>query len=290
MMPSPTSASPPHKKTGINDEKNVVGVAANQDSWNFKDTLIMVFDLLAAPTAFLVGLLAIPKRTAEIANQPVSRFVRYSSFPAYLMYVAPNYTAWQNAETWSVITNDAVTLTSIIKTGIDAACLKPGWTNISSWVEFFINLVWLVPAGGGIGTTKDPAAADWTLFAANVAFDVGGMMTPFVKDPKFFAASEAFVVAYGALGAVTGVLYYESRHQRKTFPPAGQGEVRQMQRSVFLNVESGDVTLLVLFTSRASQRPSKIRKALETDEPKFRKWKNWNPQKTRTKYKSNRTQ
>lgn len=91
------------------------------------------------------------------------------------MYVAPNYEAWPNADTWPIITNNAITVVSVFKSGIDVLCLQPKWVKVSPWVEFFI------PATGGIGPIPNRKACDWTLFAANVTFDVSGRMTPFDK-------------------------------------------------------------------------------------------------------------
>lgn len=171
----------------------------------------MLFDILAASDALIVGVLAIPKWILGIVNIPLPLKLRLSYFLAYFMYVAPNYEAWENADTWPVITNDAITVVSIVKSGVDAFCLHPAWAKVSPWVEFFINLAWLVPAGGGIATTQDHKAHDWTLFAANVTFDVSGMMMPFTNHPKVFTASEGLTGAYGVLGLVTAGLYIHSR-------------------------------------------------------------------------------
>jgi len=75
----------------------------------------------------------------------------------------------------------------------------------SGCVEATLNLIWLAPAIGGIVTTDPRKDDDWTLFGANIAFDIAGILTPVAqKYKKVFIAQMVLTGCYGALGAATG--------------------------------------------------------------------------------------
>lgn len=215
-LSSKVATSSAHNATA--GKRNTIRVQDLQaeDPWSQLDTLIMVFDIAALPGALLVGFLAFTRRAAAIDEEDPSgvtpsRVVRGLSAVSYLLYVAPNYNAWQSAGSWPVVMNDVVTGISIVKTFVDAVCLEPTWTAASPWVEFGINLVWVVPAMGGLVATPRPPAWVWTLFAANMMFDIGGMLTPVTSNPDFFVMSETLTAGYGILGPVTAALYHQDR-------------------------------------------------------------------------------
>ncbi|KAI1121515.1 hypothetical protein F5Y10DRAFT_288424 [Nemania abortiva] len=203
------------KMSLVSEEKDTtreVSALKEKEPYNSLDTVIIIFDWLALPGAICVGITALLKRIADQGNAPWSKPVRAFSFIGNLMYIAPNYAAWQNASSWPVVMNDICSILSVLKSGVDNLCMSSAWqSKASGYCEMVLNVIWLVPAIGGIATTEDPAAHEWTLFAANVAFDAAGILTPWQKHPKVFIAQGILTGAYGVLGPITGQLYYNNR-------------------------------------------------------------------------------
>ncbi|KAF7128407.1 hypothetical protein CNMCM5793_003137 [Aspergillus hiratsukae] len=110
--------------------------------------------------------------------------IRIVSATSYLIYTSPNITGlWINNEAWYTLTNDTVTGISIIKTVLDN-------TKTLSNNELY---------------SKFPTC-DWISLGANLAFDLGGMLTVFttpdIMAPPYceavFLITEALCFDYGA--------------------------------------------------------------------------------------------
>ncbi|KAI1169326.1 hypothetical protein F5B18DRAFT_18700 [Nemania serpens] len=194
------------------DTARELSALTEKEPYNALDTLIIIFDWLAIPGAVCVGTTAWFKREATILKTPWSKPIRAFSFIGNLMYIGPNYAAWQNAATWPIVLNDICTILSVLKCGVDNVCMSPAWQDKASGVcELVLNAIWIAPAVGGIVTTEPRTVHDWFLFSANVAFDLAGILTPGQKVEFIFIAQEVLTAIYGVLGQVTGVLYYSDR-------------------------------------------------------------------------------
>jgi len=135
---------------------------------------------------------------------PAPRALRYLITGSYLVYVMPNIigslSTWDE---WPTDVNWGVTAVSLMKTAADNCDLLNGmsgvasiWKQASSPVEVILNIVWLVPAFGSVVYHHDQAS-DYFGLAANLMFDFGGIVSPFLMaslDPETKATGEAAFV------------------------------------------------------------------------------------------------
>ena len=196
-------------------------MSATEPPDRVRDTLVAVFDIVAAPGAALLCCLAVPKRAAErkadvaptLVTENASTFIRAGYFLSYCMYVAPSYAAWQDADSWVTVTNDAMTGFGILKNLADSAILNAVWQDASPWVDTISGLVGLAPALGGIVVSQS-LDYDWTLFGGSLASSLGAVLSPFIEEPDTFVFQEVLTLSYGVLGLVTGVLYIDGKEVR----------------------------------------------------------------------------
>jgi hypothetical protein len=139
--------------------------------------------------------------------------VRIISATSYLVYVSPNITGlWINNKAWYNVMNDEVTGLSVVKTIVDnTKTLSDNelYSNvISPFIESIINVVWVFPPCFAIADNKNRQLSDWLSLGANLAFDVGGMLTvftaPAIVGPGpvcdgVFVLTEVLCIAYGVL-------------------------------------------------------------------------------------------
>jgi hypothetical protein len=139
--------------------------------------------------------------------------IRIISATSYLIYVSPNITGlWVDNRAWYNIMNDRVTGMSVIKTILDnTKTLSDNelYSNvISPFIESIINVVWVFPPCFAIADNTNPQVSDWLSLSANLAFDVGGMLTVFTAPAIVgpgpicdgaFVVTEIFCIAYGVL-------------------------------------------------------------------------------------------
>lgn len=104
--------------------------------------------------------------------------------------------------------------------GPDPAAPKPAnepppSNNLSAWLDFIGNAAWLVPALGAMFYKENWNPVGALNLAGNLAFDVSGMMSPWLAyDPDeksytfFLAIAEALNIVYGLCSVATGVLPY----------------------------------------------------------------------------------
>jgi hypothetical protein len=141
----------------------------------------------------------------------------------YIPYVATNVPGALPPATsgsWVNIMNDVVTSTSVVKTLLDNLITNDAYSKASPWLETVINAAWLAPAIAAIyyadyDPTKHSSGhsklSDRLDCAANMAFDVGGVITPGTVVPEspqiklgFFAVQQLLSLTYGVLTIAYG--------------------------------------------------------------------------------------
>jgi hypothetical protein len=139
--------------------------------------------------------------------------IRIVSATSYLVYTSPNIPGlWSNNEAWYTLMNDTVTGISIIKTIVDNTKTLSNnefYSNlVSPFIESIINIVWVFPPCFAIAADKDRKDSDWCSLGANLAFDLGGMLTVFTSPaivgpgPECelaFLLAEDLCFVYGAI-------------------------------------------------------------------------------------------
>jgi hypothetical protein len=139
--------------------------------------------------------------------------IRIISATSYLVYASPNITGlWIDNNAWYTIMNDTVTGISIIKTILDNTKTLSNnelYSNLlSPFIETIINVVWVFPPCFAIAANTDPQPSDWFSLGANLAFDLGGILTvftaPAIVGPgpvcdAVFVTAEGLCIVYGAL-------------------------------------------------------------------------------------------
>ncbi|KAF4963459.1 hypothetical protein FSARC_8556 [Fusarium sarcochroum] len=162
-----------------------------------------------------------PPGSAAVGNvgvsvpMPPSAWVEYGYAGCYLLYMTPNF-LYSVPHKWFEGLNLAISGIDALKALADASGkidkYLPKWSQFTSpIVESLINLVWLAPAVGSYKDTPEKVVDSLGL-AANVCFDVGGILTfattPFVYDnPEVnggtFLIALATIPAYATLSALS---------------------------------------------------------------------------------------
>lgn len=191
------------------------------------DVLNLLSNVFAAFGALITVIMAAVKKTESATG--ASRSVRYVAACAYFPYVAPDMVgAFSNSGAWYTVMNDVITAVAIVKTLADNSDtlnesmdgdgeINQTWQEkISPITESVINGFWLAPAIGNIIHSHN-STSDWLGFGANLAFDLGGIITPgsenkIVDDPEVnagvFVAMEVLTGIYGALSL--GMLFAQA--------------------------------------------------------------------------------
>lgn len=177
------------------------------------DVFNVIANMLAFPGSLLVSYCAFQKNeTPGLA----STSVRALAATSYLLYVAPDITgAFYSSTEWYVEMNYSLTIIATVKTWADNT---PILSNTSPWndyaspiLESLINAAWLTTAIAPIVLNTSPKTSDWCSMAANLAFDLGGVIT-FLTIKKFppqvreiaFGIAQNLTVIYGILAIVVG--------------------------------------------------------------------------------------
>jgi hypothetical protein len=148
----------------------------------------------------------------------------------YPLYVAPNVPgalAPATSGSWNNIMNDIVTSVSVVKTLVDNLTTNDTWSKWSPYLECLINLTWMAPAIGAIYYADyDPTdhssghskVSDRLDCAANMAFDVGGAITPAAWVAESgevrliaIAAQQVLSLTYGVLTIAYGAELYQGK-------------------------------------------------------------------------------
>jgi hypothetical protein len=123
--------------------------------------------------------------------------------------------------------NDIVTSVSVVKTLVDNLTTNDTWSKWSPYLECLINLTWMAPAIGAIYYADyDPTdhssghskVSDRLDCAANMAFDVGGAITPAAWVAESgevrliaIAAQQVLSLTYGVLTIAYGAELYQGK-------------------------------------------------------------------------------
>ncbi|HEY0014830.1 MAG TPA: hypothetical protein VGC13_00870 [Longimicrobium sp.] len=139
--------------------------------------------------------------SAEDLSEIPSLGIRGLSLAAYTFYAAPNFLVlWDSEGGRRYTANVLLALVSIGKTGVDNSewgYKTSGWQEFSPLAEIALNGVWLVDALLIYAYVKERTRPDTIGFAGNVAFDLGGMLSPFGKNIYVFLAAQALAAIYG---------------------------------------------------------------------------------------------
>jgi len=146
---------------------------------------------------------------------------------AYFVYCAPNYVylwKYESELKWYDKMNTCITQYSLIKSLVDTLLCKAGipvspnfdmfidiWKKISPYLEFILNLVWMIPVIASIADTKmtsdNVKAQAATSFIGNTCFNVSSMLSPFSNNnPKVTTAANILGIMYGAFMLAWGIL------------------------------------------------------------------------------------
>ncbi|KAJ6108664.1 hypothetical protein N7523_009987 [Penicillium sp. IBT 18751x] len=174
------------------------------------DICTVVSDGMALFCSIFVWDCSVTKTTVE--GIP-SKTLRGISMVSYLGYVMPDLIGGlQTSRTWYNGLNWAITGVSIGKVAVDNITTNEIYQGIvGPLVECAINVAWVVPAVGDFIENNRTTSAKEN-FAANILFDVGGMLTPGAsKDicgPEVVAAvlvaQLALNLGYGSCCVVAG--------------------------------------------------------------------------------------
>jgi hypothetical protein len=173
------------------------------------DTINKICNILAFPGSLLVANCAIKKHQTE--GLP-STSIRAIAAASYLLYVAPDISgAFYSSTEWYVQMNYAITIVATVKTWADNTVILSNYSNWNDYaspiLESIINATWLTTAIAPIVANTSPKASDWCSMGANLAFDIGGVIT-FLTIKKIpppvpevaFGIAQLLTVAYGILG------------------------------------------------------------------------------------------
>lgn len=204
--------------------------APKNPSWNFDDVMKTLLNFVVLPSGALLTLFTLRKRAIARAQQEApqrllapnaapadpSAFIRYGCATSYLFYISPNFAPMTAPFPWYATMNYTVAGFDAIKALADAHEMMyskhPEWSDVASPIlESFINFIWLIPACGGYAALASPQSSDKTSLAANVFFDVGGIITPGLSGKLFnlevntdvFLATVALTALYVASSAAT---------------------------------------------------------------------------------------
>lgn len=215
--------SSPHPRALAAADAQSGALASSSNS--LLSTTALIFDFVAIFGTLIVIVTASIKRGVE-EGATAPKPLRYLAACGYFPYVGPNLIgAFSSPGAWYTVMNDVVTVVAILKTLADNSDtlnedtegngeLNQTWrTYISPVAESVINFVWLAPAIGSI-VADHGKASNWISFASNLAFDLGGIVTPaseqkIVQDERvalgFFVAIQVLSGIYGLLSAGTGL-------------------------------------------------------------------------------------
>jgi hypothetical protein len=154
----------------------------------------VVFNILGGVGGLLVIVFSDAKRIENARPRPdpfpVSqrkRFIRRAFISSYFLYLLPNVPT-SGFLRWYSIFNDVISALDFLK------CILDNQFDLSNLhyderraatVESFINIVWLVPAGGALLAAAEEKRfkdSDGTSFGANASFDIGGMLSLAAED------------------------------------------------------------------------------------------------------------
>ncbi|KAH7353145.1 hypothetical protein BKA66DRAFT_598166 [Pyrenochaeta sp. MPI-SDFR-AT-0127] len=207
---------------------SVPAAAPKTQTWSTNDILKTVLTFAVLPSGALLTLFTLRKRAIATAQRQAAQqllggagpadpspFVRYGCAASYLFYMAPNFAPLDAPYPWYATMNYTIAGIDAMKALADAHetmySHAPTWSSVTSPIlESFINTAWLVPAVGSYADLATPAASDKTGLAANLCFDVGGILTPGLS-PELFdpeVNSAVFVATVGLTGfyvALSGV-------------------------------------------------------------------------------------
>lgn len=195
------------------EKAETVAQGLNNTKVSLSDTIAASLNISAVFGSIIVALFGALKR----GGSPTLT-IRVVCATSYLVYTSPNITGlWINEKAWYNIMNDGVTGISIIKTILDnkkSFADNDFYNNlISPLIESIINVVWVFPPCFSIAANNNRQDSDWLSLCANLAFDLGGMLTVFTSPAivgpgpvcdGFFMAAEVLCVAYGALCCCSG--------------------------------------------------------------------------------------
>jgi hypothetical protein len=153
----------------------------------------------------------------------------------YLPYVAPNFPGAvvpgaldpKVVTNWVNIMNTTVTIASVFKTWVDNGVTNETWSKASPWLECLINVAWMAPAISAIvyadyefadHSSGHSKVSDRLGCAANMAFDLGGVLTPaaWVAESievraAAFLAQQVLSLTYGVLTTAYGAELYQGK-------------------------------------------------------------------------------
>ncbi|MBL8235844.1 MAG: hypothetical protein JNM66_00390 [Bryobacterales bacterium] len=177
--------------------------------------------LLASLGVGIVGKLRreLPKLNEGDAPTQKAKVLGTIATVIYLVYLGPSFLQAGGSEkgTLAVVWNDLLTGISVVKTIADNAALNTAWSNqLSPWLEFLLNMIWLAPPIMYVGAGHT-LPSDIVSLIGNLAFDVGGMCTPFTNEDIVgaeaaaivFAASVLLAIVYGGCSLGAGITAYE---------------------------------------------------------------------------------
>ncbi|KAJ5666364.1 uncharacterized protein N7477_008812 [Penicillium maclennaniae] len=151
--------------------------------------------------------------TKTMAGEIPSKTLRGISMVSYLGYVMPDLIGGlQTSRTWYNGLNWGITGISIGKVAVDNIATNEVYQGIvGPLVECAINVAWVVPAVGDF-IENNRTTSSKEAFAANILFDVGGMLAPGAsKDicgpevvPAVLVAQLALTLGYAACCLVSG--------------------------------------------------------------------------------------
>jgi hypothetical protein len=199
-------------------------VRDDADSPTVADFLSAIFGICAMGSSILItwnnvrGYWVELKGSVPIGDEIAKKVAKFNAF-ANIAYVSPNFPSVVPLTPVNIM-NDVFTATSIIKGFLPVAFNKslttPKATAVLNWIEFGLNLAWNIPVVVNICTNKDNANYKG-LGAESIgdfAFNIGGMLTPFVpialkKSPQ--AAGAVLVLqgimtnGYGLMATISGL-------------------------------------------------------------------------------------
>jgi hypothetical protein len=191
-----------------------VTVQAESPAQTALDVMNAMCNILAFPGSLLVANCAFAKGATEGV---ASASIRGLAAASYLLYVAPDISgAFIDSSKWYVQMNYSLTIISTVKTWTDNffapfPLFSPWNDYISPFAESIINFIWLTTAIAPIILNKSPKTSDWCSMGANLAFDLGGVIT-FLTAKNFppqvsvvaLGIAQNLTVAYGILGIAVG--------------------------------------------------------------------------------------
>ncbi|KFY68813.1 hypothetical protein V496_00768 [Pseudogymnoascus sp. VKM F-4515 (FW-2607)] len=202
-----TSNSTSQEKAGTVEQ------GLNTTNASLSDIVTASLNISADFGSIIVAIFAALKR----AGSPTLT-IRVVCATSYLVYTSPNISGlWTDEEAWYSVMNDIVTTISITKTILDNTkklANNEFYSNlISPLLESVINVVWVFPPCFALAANKNRRDSDWLALCANLAFDLGGMLTVFTSPAIVgpgpvcdgcFVVAEILGVAYGALCCCSG--------------------------------------------------------------------------------------